>query len=46
MSNKSFEIKVQDVKNKKNNNMDDQNLKNMINDQLQKLDENSKYKNE
>jgi hypothetical protein len=46
MSNKSFEIKVQDVKNKKNNNMDDQNLKNMINDQLQKLDENNKYKNE
>jgi hypothetical protein len=46
MSNRSFEIKVQDVKNKKDNNMDDQNLKNMINDQLQKLDENSKYKNE
>ena len=46
MSNKSFEIKVQDFKNKKDNNMDDQNLKNMINDQLQKLDENSKYKNE
>jgi len=46
MSNKSFEIKVQDFKNKKDNNMDDQNLKNMINDQLQKLDEFSKYKNE